>query len=700
MDRASKKKKVFRAELHVHTPSSNCYKGPKTDEEYLRIIESASEKKIDILAITDHNSIRGYSKILSLRQKANNEYNALVNISDSREAKAKAKQLRKALDAFESVLLIPGVEFEVNNGIHLLVLFNPETSESTIEGFLTKGGYEEKTYGRENDVFSNWSIFDLYRESKKFDCVVIDAHSDSNKGVFNTLTGQPRIHAFTDSSLVGICYKSEKQKNSIESILSQYPRTTPVAFLKSSDAHQTSEIGRDVSFFRIEENNWESFKGAFDNPTECIFTTIPETHSIIKKVANSGSCLFIGQLDDNTHATMSQYICGLANANGGYIIIGADSIQSINGVSEERVDDLEAVFHKVYETIPGLANISINSYPIKDNTIVIVVRVPRSEELLGIEKDVCIYCYQNKKIEKLSASEIQSLITLRLTSRFSERVNTELDSIRKKTTAIDTYIKSLPILNSFYNNSVFISSVISEVTLVEPVRLTPQQYASLKDGFEKHGNGVSRGNVFFFEDEFKPRLSEAYLRITLPSYHVKGLDAVEKEQALYFIPGGAVFYSDKSLNCYYNTREPVLKISVKNGYSIKFLCAYLKSSFYLWYLMNRFNTMDVIPPSFFNCVRIPQLFPNNPDHSSIVSQIEGLFGVIVSAEKTFMSKQSRIKDSNELLDFIMSHNESVKSSFVQIDDLFFTLLNLTEDEKQTIRENLRVNGIYVPGLPF
>ena len=49
-------KSVFRVELHVHTPSSNCYKGPKTEEEYLKIIETAYEKKIDILAITDHNS--------------------------------------------------------------------------------------------------------------------------------------------------------------------------------------------------------------------------------------------------------------------------------------------------------------------------------------------------------------------------------------------------------------------------------------------------------------------------------------------------------------------------------------------------------------------------------------------------------------------------------------------------------------------
>lgn len=693
-------KNVFRAELHVHTPSSDCYKGPNTDEEYLRILEAACENKISILAITDHNSIKGYSKMRALRQRVVTEYNTLVNINDSKEAKAKVKQLKKTIEAFESVFLIPGVEFEVNNGIHLLVLFNPTTPESTIEKFLVEGGYEDKTFGRENDVFSNWSIFELYKESRKYDCVVIDAHSDSDKGIFNTLTGQARVHAFTDPSLIGICYKNEKQKRTIESIITQHSRKTPIAFLKSSDSHQTSEVGRDISFFRIDEINWESFKEAFKNPTECIFTTYPETNSIIKNVASSGSCLFIGQLDNSTRTTLAQYICGLANSNGGYIIIGADSIQSINGEPEKRLEELITLLREVIDSIPALTNLNINEYPINDKSIVIVVRVAQSEELLGIEKDGCVYCYQNKRIETLNASEIQSLITLRLTSRFSERVNTELESIRKKTTVIDAYFKSLPILNSFYNNSVFLSSVVDNVRVVEPIHLTPQKFASLNDSIEKHANGVSRGNIYFFENEQKPRLNDAYLRITIPCYNVKDLGTVKKEESLFFIPGGAVFYSTKSLNCYYNSSEPVIKLLIRKNYSIKFLCAYLKSSFYLWYLLNKFNTLDVIPPSSYNCIRIPLVFPNNPDHSSLVQKIEKLFDEIVAEEKDFLAGETKLKNTEEHLKYIKVHNESVKKLFMQIDELIFALLGISDGEKRTIIESLKVNGIYVPDLKY
>lgn len=288
MSKTIENKQVFRAELHVHTPSSNCYRGEKNDDEYIKIIETAYKNKIDILAITDHNSVRGYYKICSLEQKLRAEYTALSSINDSKEAKSKIKQLKQVISAFESLLLLPGVEFEVNNGVHLLIIFNPETPESVIERFLFDGGYDEKTFGQESDVFSNWSIFDLFKESKNYDCVVIDAHSDSNKGIFNTLQGQTRLHAFIDPSLRGICYKSEKQKVNIEHLLSQYGRKTPISFLKSSDAHQTTEIGRDTSYFRLEKKSWSYFKEAFNNPTECISTTFPQTFSILKKSCELG----------------------------------------------------------------------------------------------------------------------------------------------------------------------------------------------------------------------------------------------------------------------------------------------------------------------------------------------------------------------------------------------------------------------------
>jgi predicted metal-dependent phosphoesterase TrpH len=77
----------IKIDLHVHTPASSCYKGPKKDEEYLRILRFARSNDIKILGISDHNSIDGYKRILNIKDKFENERKALLSITDSKQVK-------------------------------------------------------------------------------------------------------------------------------------------------------------------------------------------------------------------------------------------------------------------------------------------------------------------------------------------------------------------------------------------------------------------------------------------------------------------------------------------------------------------------------------------------------------------------------------------------------------------------------------
>ena len=278
---------TFKADLHIHTPASKCYKGPKEDVEFIRIIEKAQEKGLSIIAITDHNTIEGYEKLIEQKERIKAEVDGLKKVSDSKEAKKIIKEDERLLRIFDSILILPGVEFEVNNGVHMLVIFDPKTEITTIKGFLKDGGFEDDSFGKEDDVFSNWSLFDFYNEAGKYDCLILDAHTDSHKGIFNTISeGTTRVHAFVNKALAGICYKSEKQKNNIRNLflLPNYARTNPVAFLKSSDAHKTDEIGKEKTFFRLKKLGWTDFKDAFKNPDECIFTLNPSTQTIINNI--------------------------------------------------------------------------------------------------------------------------------------------------------------------------------------------------------------------------------------------------------------------------------------------------------------------------------------------------------------------------------------------------------------------------------
>ena len=63
--------KSYKMDLHIHTPASKCYAGEKCDEQYIQILKSAVEKQLGIIAITDHNTISGYTHLLEIREKKN-----------------------------------------------------------------------------------------------------------------------------------------------------------------------------------------------------------------------------------------------------------------------------------------------------------------------------------------------------------------------------------------------------------------------------------------------------------------------------------------------------------------------------------------------------------------------------------------------------------------------------------------------------
>jgi predicted metal-dependent phosphoesterase TrpH len=51
----------YNIDFHIHTPASTDYQQPEID--ILEILKRAEEKNLDIMAITDHNTVAGYKKM-------------------------------------------------------------------------------------------------------------------------------------------------------------------------------------------------------------------------------------------------------------------------------------------------------------------------------------------------------------------------------------------------------------------------------------------------------------------------------------------------------------------------------------------------------------------------------------------------------------------------------------------------------------
>lgn len=690
---------VFKADLHIHTPASKCYKGPKEDAEYIRIIEKAEEKDLKIIAITDHNSIEGYEKLIEQKERIRVEVEGFKTLSDSNEAKKKVKEGEKKLKLFNSILILPGIEFEVRNCVHMLVVFNPQTEIATIKEFLKKGGFEDESYGKEDDVFSNWDLFGFYNEASKYDCLILDAHTDSNKGIFNTIKeGTARVHAFVDRTLVGICYKNEKQKNNIRNLFLQpdYKRTNPIAFLKASDAHKTEEIGKEKTFFQLKDLNWQSLKNAFNNPDECIFTSNPNTQIRINNLSNTGRCIFVPELNDSHKHDFAEAVCGLSNADGGYVVVGAESKDVVNGIEVKENRDVDGIrsFIDEISTKTHVNHLHVNRYQIKDDYYILVVKVDKSDDLIDVENDGIIYYCQNGKNGKLNANQIQQVISQRIETKYQQHISKELATVRKSASAIETYLKSQPILSSYSKISKPIYNYVSLLEVIEPTKLTPEQRQSLVDHYKEKGNGSWKGNVLFIDGEFGPRLKQAYLRITPPKFTLNGIKKVAGKKCLYIIPGGAVFYSESELNYYNNKDFPALKIEVSNDYSIKFLCAFLKSSFFLWYVKNKFDVFDFHPANIFNYLNVPSLHSGNSVEMNHISKIEAAFDSIIELEKAFL--KTNLTDLKNINDYVDQHNKNTENCFKEIDEEIFSLLKIKEEDVSVIKENLRANYIYTP----
>ena len=76
-------------DLHIHTPASRCYKGAKDDDEYLKILENAIRQELKVIAITDHNTIEGYTKLQTIKDDLLKNKKSLDDITDSEQSKTK-----------------------------------------------------------------------------------------------------------------------------------------------------------------------------------------------------------------------------------------------------------------------------------------------------------------------------------------------------------------------------------------------------------------------------------------------------------------------------------------------------------------------------------------------------------------------------------------------------------------------------------
>lgn len=262
MSRRSKKTKKgqwYRADLHLHTPASEDYAEPNVT--WLEFLQKAESKGLDIIAITDHNTVAGYRALL----REVEELTLLERLQRLRaDEKRRLDEYRRLM---EKILILPGFEFTTLFGFHVLGIFSNETSVRELEHVLMELNVPVDLLDRgSTEVGATTDPLTAYRIIAEHGGLVIAAHANSTHGVAMRkfpLGGQTKIAWTQDPNLhaLEVTDLESKGRFTTASFFNgskpEYPRR--MHCIQGSDAHRLSRDPKDKKLLGVGDRVTEIF---------------------------------------------------------------------------------------------------------------------------------------------------------------------------------------------------------------------------------------------------------------------------------------------------------------------------------------------------------------------------------------------------------------------------------------------------------
>jgi hypothetical protein len=250
-------------DIHLHTPASADWLEPGST--YLQWLQKAESRGLDIVAITDHNTVEGVARL-----RAEIERLTWLEANDRLRP-----QERRDLDEYrrlgDKILVLPGFEFTATFGFHILGIFPPETPLRKLELLLLRLNVPmDRLPEGITEVGPTTDVLTAYRMIREAGGLVIAAHANSTHGVAlqgMSFGGQTRI-AFTQDPYLHALEVTDLDSASRRSTLRffdgskpEYPRR--MHLLQGSDAHRLSRDPKD-----------KNRMGVGDRVTEILLTDV------------------------------------------------------------------------------------------------------------------------------------------------------------------------------------------------------------------------------------------------------------------------------------------------------------------------------------------------------------------------------------------------------------------------------------------
>ncbi len=329
-------------DLHIHTPASGDYQEEGITP--LNILQTAEARGVDIIALTDHNTVAGYKQMLQEIEDLE-LLERLERIQSGEKRRLdEYRRLRKKL------LILPGLEFTATLGFHILGVFPPETSVRQLEYLLlslrippAELDLGSSTVGATSDVTT------AYRVIREAGGLVIAAHANSSHGVAMRgfdFGGQTKI-AYTQDPNLHALEVTDLEKRGRFTTASffygrkpEYPRR--MRCIQGSDAHRLTGlprnrksvgIGERMTEVLLRELSFEALKEVFEGndfsrtrpyrasqaPIDFVQQAREEGPSILQSFHESTA-----KQGGRLYAVIAD-VCAFANTNGGTLYVGVSN---------------------------------------------------------------------------------------------------------------------------------------------------------------------------------------------------------------------------------------------------------------------------------------------------------------------------------------------------------------------------------------
>jgi hypothetical protein len=397
----TKKMQWYKMDLHLHTPASADWL--EAGVTYLDLLHTAEMRGLDIIAITDHNTVAGCA---ALRAEIE-QLDLLERLG--RIQPDEQRRLEEYRRIGNKILVLPGFEFTATLGFHVLAIFPPETRIRTLEHLLIELNVPpSKLDEGATEVGATADVLTAYRLVDEAGGLVIAAHANSSHGVALQgldFGGQTRI-AYTQDRHLHALEVTDLEKRGRRTTAwffsgrkPEYPRR--MHCIQGSDAHHMIRDPKDkkrigwgdrITEILMPEPAFEDIKAVFQGedfsrtrpyrPTKAPFDHVQaareEGPSIVQSFHESMSTKG-GRL----HAVLRD-IVAMANTNGGTVYVGvkADPRALPMGVDdpEEAIATLKAeVQRKITPPLEvEITTVESHSRPVLQISVPVGTEVPYS----------------------------------------------------------------------------------------------------------------------------------------------------------------------------------------------------------------------------------------------------------------------------------------------------------------------------------